>query len=116
MNRNARSRASLAALLLLGLLGLAASGHVAGCSNETPPDPDAESRDEPIGDTTAPGLNLPPPGAGAPLGSPDEKRPPPAFRFEDWSEESGIAAVNHSGRAGVKEYLPEAVGVGPAWF
>ncbi len=43
-----------------------------------------------------------------------EVRPPPAFRFEDASALSGLTATNHSGRAGVKEYLLEAVGVGPA--
>jgi hypothetical protein len=42
--------------------------------------------------------------------------PPPAFRFEDVAAAAGIAAVNHSGRRGVKEYLVEAVGVGPAWL
>jgi hypothetical protein len=43
-----------------------------------------------------------------------ETLPPPAFRFEDVSDASGIDAVNHSGVAGVKEYLFEAVGPGPA--
>jgi hypothetical protein len=41
---------------------------------------------------------------------------PTAIRFDDVSETCGIDVVNHSGRAGVKEYLPEAVGVGPAWL
>jgi hypothetical protein len=42
--------------------------------------------------------------------------PAPAIRFEDVSAGSGIRVVNHSGRAGVKEFLLEAVGPGPAWF
>jgi len=43
-----------------------------------------------------------------------EVRPPPAFKFEDATARSGMGAMNHSGRGGIKEYLIEAVGVGPA--
>src|SRR5262245_53577125 len=43
-----------------------------------------------------------------------ERRGPPAFRFEDVAAACGITAMNHSGTAGVKEYLVEAVGPGPA--
>ena len=39
---------------------------------------------------------------------------PTRIRFEDHSKASGIVAANHSGRNGVKEYLIEAVGPGPA--
>lgn len=56
------------------------------------------------------GLNAPPAGAGA--AQAQERRSPPAFRFSDHSAASGITAVNHSGTAGVKEYLFEAVGPG----
>ncbi len=41
---------------------------------------------------------------------------PTRIRFEDLSEACGIDYVNHSGRRGVKEFLLEAVGVGPAWL
>jgi hypothetical protein len=41
---------------------------------------------------------------------------PPAIRLRDWSEGSGIRTLNHSGTAGVKEFLIEAVGVGPAFL
>src|SRR5687768_14599346 len=41
---------------------------------------------------------------------------PPAIRFDDVSPTAGIGERNHSGRAGVKEFLLEAVGVGPAWL
>ena len=58
------------------------------------------------------GLDRPPVGAGG--ASVQEKLPPPAFRFVDASESSGFDAVNHSGVAGRKEYLIEAVGPGPA--
>ncbi|MHC5009522.1 MAG: CRTAC1 family protein [Planctomycetota bacterium] len=43
-------------------------------------------------------------------------RGPTTMRFVDVSATSGITAVNHSGRAGVKEYLAEAVGTGPSWL
>ncbi len=58
------------------------------------------------------GLDRPPESAGG--AAVHEKLPPPAFRFEDVSETTGIDATNHSGAAGVKEYLLEAVGPGPA--
>jgi len=41
---------------------------------------------------------------------------PPFMRLRDASTRSGITTVNHSGTAGVKEFLIEAVGVGPAWL
>ncbi|MDJ0973909.1 MAG: CRTAC1 family protein [Planctomycetota bacterium] len=41
---------------------------------------------------------------------------PTRIRFEDLSKTCGIDYPNHSGRAGVKEFLLEAVGVGPAWL
>src|SRR5262245_40068179 len=46
----------------------------------------------------------------------DVRLPPPAFRWTDATPASGIGSTNHSGQAGVKEYLVEAVGVGPAWL
>src|SRR5207247_1103138 len=60
------------------------------------------------------GLDAPPEGAGSASGVEGKKLPPPAFRFEDTTAESGITAINHSGQPGRKEYLVEAVGVGPA--
>jgi len=56
------------------------------------------------------GQNAPPSSAGA--AQAQERRTPPAFRFSDHTAASGITAVNHSGTAGVKEYLFEAVGPG----
>lgn len=49
---------------------------------------------------------------------PDRWKDAPAtrIRFRDVSAQGGITAVNHSGRAGVKEFLFEAVGPGAAWF
>lgn len=41
---------------------------------------------------------------------------PTRIRLEDVTARAGITYVNHSGRAGVKEFLLEAVGVGPAWL
>ncbi len=41
---------------------------------------------------------------------------PTRLRFTDVSATSGMDVVNHSGRAGVKEFLLEAVGPGSAWF
>ncbi|MGE0190938.1 MAG: CRTAC1 family protein [Planctomycetota bacterium] len=38
------------------------------------------------------------------------------LRFDDASAASGISAVNHTGRAGTKEFLIEAMGPGPAWL
>ncbi|TPW17682.1 MAG: ASPIC/UnbV, partial [Elusimicrobia bacterium] len=39
---------------------------------------------------------------------------PPRIRLRDMTGRCGISTVNHSGAAGVKEFLIEAVGVGPA--
>lgn len=41
---------------------------------------------------------------------------PTRIRLTDVSERAGLDVVNHSGRAGVKEFLLEAVGPGSAWF
>ncbi len=41
---------------------------------------------------------------------------PTKIRLTDVSAQSGIDVVNHSGRRGIKEFLPEAVGVGPSWL
>lgn len=41
---------------------------------------------------------------------------PPALRLRHLGAASGITTVNHSGTEGVKEFLVEAVGVGPAWL
>lgn len=41
---------------------------------------------------------------------------PTKIRLEDVTARAGISYVNHSGREGVKEFLLEAVGVGPAWL
>lgn len=45
-----------------------------------------------------------------------EDAPPTALRFEDVTEHAGIVQLNHSGRPGVKDFLIEAVGPGPAWL
>ncbi len=59
----------------------------------------------------------PPEGSGSATGPEGVHLPPPAFRFEDATSGSGLEdLVNHSGRAGIKEFLLEAVGVGAAWF
>ena len=39
---------------------------------------------------------------------------PPRIRLRDMTGRCGISTINHSGAAGVKEFLIEAVGVGPA--
>ena len=41
---------------------------------------------------------------------------PTRLRFEDVSALAGIRERNHSGRSGIKEFLLEAVGPGPAWL
>lgn len=83
-----------------------------GCGDEPAPlDPDAAAMAGRPGMAES-GLNRPPASAGA--AQDREKRGPPAFRFTDHSAASGIVATNHSGAAGVKEYLFEAVGTGPA--
>ncbi len=41
---------------------------------------------------------------------------PTKIRFVDVTKEAGMTAINHSGRAGSKEYLIEAVGPGSAWL
>jgi hypothetical protein len=85
-----------------------------GCSKEEEPErPTSRKSTQGTYDT---GLDRPPEGAGSASGPAGEKLTPPAFRFEDVSAESGVTAVNHSGLKGEKEYLVEAVGVGPAWF
>ena len=42
--------------------------------------------------------------------------PATRIRFRDITATAGITATNHSGRAGLKEFLIEAVGPGAAWF
>ena len=42
--------------------------------------------------------------------------PATAIRLRDATAKCGIDSINHSGRKGVKEWLVEAVGPGPAWF
>jgi hypothetical protein len=41
---------------------------------------------------------------------------PTRIRFTEATDASGLTAVNHSGRAGIKEFLLEAVGPGCAWL
>jgi hypothetical protein len=93
-------------------LALAATACLLGCGDDggspAPKPPAAGVRDS--------GLNAPPAEYKSAAASAAEHRPPPAFQFEDVTTMSGLSGVNHSGRAGVKEYLPEAVGVGPAWL
>ncbi|MDA1194040.1 MAG: CRTAC1 family protein [Planctomycetota bacterium] len=42
--------------------------------------------------------------------------PATKMRLRDVTATAGITALNHSGRAGLKEFLIEAVGPGAAWF
>ena len=110
------SRVRVAPRLALACLALLASGVAGGCGGG-----DEKARKggggpgmtgPTVGTMSDQGLTKPPEGAGG--GSTRGTRPPPAFRFEDRSAASGITAVNHSGTQGVKEYLIEAVGPGPA--
>ena len=97
-----------ACLLAFPLGGLAA---LLSCGESNAPEP----MDSPGGTTMRDsGRDTPDPSAGS---ASAVKAGPPAFRFEDATAGSGIAdRVNHSGRAGVKEYLVEAVGPGPSWL
>src|SRR5262245_5839896 len=106
-----RSRLLLASSLLLAV----AAGLHAACTKEEKEPRGGTGTVELTGIRDS-GRNTPPEGAGSASAIAAEKRPPPAFRFEDATVPSGVSSMNHSGRAGVKEYLPEAVGVGPAWL
>lgn len=91
----------------LGLL--VAWALVAGCDNASAPPPTRDpAMDHPMGVGLDPG-ELHELTAWAEAG-------PTQLRFEDVTAASGITAVNHSGRVGVKEFLLEAVGPGPAWL
>lgn len=97
----------LGGLLLLALA--ACGGEPSSLGPGDPPGP-AVAGDE--GGTQA-GSGMPvPKGAWNPY----PELGPPAIRLRDWGPGSRITTVNHSGTAGVKEFLIEAVGVGPAFL
>jgi hypothetical protein len=117
----ARRIAAVALLLLVplgcggddddgGRAGGAGDGNVpAGAPRGTSRDSEGSARDS--------GADVAPEGAGSALGPAGVKLPPPAFRFEDATAESGLGGeINHSGRGGVKEFLVEAVGPGACWI
>ncbi|HVG93458.1 MAG TPA: VCBS repeat-containing protein, partial [Planctomycetota bacterium] len=111
----ARRGLAVALALGLGVWGLYGLG---GCGKEEAPPaarPKAgEAEPRAMGTMQDSGLDKPPPGAGG-VATEKEALPPPAFRFEDATVESGLNdCMNHSGTGGVKEYLLEAVGPGPA--
>jgi hypothetical protein len=96
-----------------GVLGvLATVGFLLGCG-DTPGTPAPKPQGLGVRDS---GLNAPPAEYKSAAATAGENLPPPGFRFEDVTKAAGVLGKNHSGRGGVKEYLPEAVGVGPAWF
>ncbi len=84
-------RPFLLALLFGAVVGLSTGG----CG-----DPPSDDADAPANDTPAPVVD-----AG-----------PTKIRFTDVTKLCGITSRNHSGREGVKEFLIEAVGPGPAWL
>ena len=96
------------------LFGAVAAVSLLGCDGPSEPKPDASApkADASRGTMADSGLSRPPKGSES--ARVHEALPKPAFRFEDVTEGSGISAVNHSGARGVKEYLFEAVGPGPA--
>jgi hypothetical protein len=96
--RASRAAAVLAAASILGALG---------CS-------EPEDETLPLGPQGVPESGLEAPSEEG--RNPHAAAGPTAIRFDDVSEACGISTVNHSGREGVKEYLPEAVGTGPSWL
>jgi hypothetical protein len=98
--------------LAAGAVGLVALATLFGCGDDSGPG----ATKGPTAGVADSGANAPPAEYKSAAASAAEHRPPPAFRFEDVTAASGMSSLNHSGRAGVKEYLPEAVGVGPAWL
>ncbi len=57
---------------------------------------------------------------GSSVNTPETDRwkdaPATRIRFRDVTADGGLSATNHSGRAGLKEFLIEAVGPGAAWI
>lgn len=109
----ARTAVRPVARLLGGLLLLA----LVACGGEPSPSPGPQDRPGPAAVGNEGGTQA---GSGmeAPKGAwnPFPELGPPAIRLRDWGAGSGMATVNHSGTAGVKEFLIEAVGVGPAFL
>lgn len=96
--RRAWHRAMRPALVLLGIALATACGE---------PEADVSG-----GGTTGPGLDR----SLLVSGSAYADAGPTRLRFVDVATEAGLTAINHSGRAGVKEFLIEAVGPGAAWL
>jgi hypothetical protein len=105
-----RAVAVVAALLMLG---------AGGCGDEpaSPSSPGAghggmgAGPDDVGGTMSGSGMEAP-----TSVWDPHPEMGAPTMRFRDVSELSRIHTVNHSGTEGVKEFLLEAVGVGPAWL
>ncbi len=105
--------ASLRTFLRISVaISVAAVTVLVACDDPSEPKKSARGPGESVGTMADSGSDKPTKGSGAALAH--ETLPTPAFRFEDASATSGIDATNHSGVAGVKEYLFEAVGPGPA--
>lgn len=110
-NRMGRGVAALTALLLLG---------AGGCGGEEAPTPAQPgghgakgSEPDDVGGTMGAGGGMEAPTS---VWDPHPDMGAPLMRFRDVSLASRIQTVNHSGTEGVKEFLLEAVGVGPAWL
>lgn len=100
-----------------GLLVVAMLLSLAACGGEPSPSPGRGDPARPAGAGDEGGTQG---GSGmeAPKGAwnPFPELGPPAIRLRDWGAGSRITTTNHSGTAGVKEFLIEAVGVGPAFL
>ncbi len=90
-------------LLLCALLGLAPIG-LGGCGDDSDADSSAGTLTSLSGQPSGPAVD------------PWVDAPATKIRFDDMTAEAGMTAVNHSGRAGVKEFLIEAVGPGCCWL
>jgi hypothetical protein len=114
IGRAVRVPPSVLRRLSVVVLALAALG-AARCAKEedSPSSPGPRGEGESRGTVRGSGVARPDAQDRVPKGV---TLPPPAFRWNDATPSSGIGATNHSGRAGVKDYLVEAVGVGPAWL
>lgn len=97
---------------LLLIVALAGTAVALGCGEKPPARGKKDGHDMATAGTTHPGMIKPPPATIYEWGDAGPTR----IRFEDLTAKAGIDYPNHSGRNGIKEFLLEAVGVGPAWI
>lgn len=105
-----------AAVLALG--ALLALGGLGGCGDEGPTAGGTGAAVTPRGGhgggtDTVPDSDMRPPVSAW---NPHPQMGAPVMRLRNANARAGITTVNHSGAAGEKEFLIEAVGVGAAWF